>query len=136
MKRVHLLAVEGPAGEFEPLVAAARELGLRVGWLDLAAEASPDPVDGPAGTFRRVAVSPGRVVAVKPLAGPPVLRDLVRGHFLGCTAVLVTGTAAEGLPRLAPDGLGGDAWRLGDHRYPDSATLARALRSPRLNPSG
>lgn len=152
MKRIHLLAVDGAAETYQPLVAAAAKLGLRIGWLELAAdgvEAPADPaaladlVGGPDGAFRRVAVSPERVVSVKRLTGPPVLRDLVREHFLGSTAVLVAGGArlegAGELPRLVPDG---DGWRLDDRRWADSASFARALRgsalgSPaELNPPG
>jgi hypothetical protein len=137
MKRVHLLAVDGPAVTYEPLVAAARELGLRIGWLDLPpVRAEPPPVAGPAGAFRRVAVTDGLVVSAKPLAGPPVLRDLVREHFLGCVAVLVAGAPSapsDPLPRLRRDA---DLWHLDDAAYQDAATLARALRSPVLLRSG
>ena len=39
--------------------------------------------------LRAVAVAGGRAVAVKRVAGPPTLRDLLREHFLGCAAVVV-----------------------------------------------
>lgn len=136
MKQVHLLAVmavDDPAATYAPLVAAARELGLRIGWLDLAGSLAIDPTAGPSGAFRRVAVTAdGLVVSAKTLAGPPVLRDLVREHFQGCTAVLVAGATSEALAQLTPDG---DGWRLDDRRWADSASFARALRGSLLNAS-
>ena len=92
MKRIHLLRYEGEPAALEALFAAVRAEGLRAGWLQV------DPVrreEGPAGdaveagAFRAAAVAPGRVASVKRVAGPPVLRDLLREHFLGCTLVVV-----------------------------------------------
>lgn len=106
MKRIHLLRFAGSPEELEPLVRAAAEEGLRLGWLDLAGGAPPAPrepggstgagLDGAvsAGAFRAVAVAPGRTVALKAVAGPPVLRDLLREHFLGCAAVVVRGSGS------------------------------------------
>jgi hypothetical protein len=54
--------------------------------------------------MRSVAVGGGRSVAVKPLRGEPVLRDLLREHFRGCRVVLVTGDVEA--PLLEPAGNG------------------------------
>ncbi len=120
VRRIHLLRTtgEGPAA-LEPLFAAARAAGLRIGWLDLAASSVAPPAPAglepaaAAGAFRAVAVGGGRSVSVKPTAGPPVLGDLLREHFLGCALVIVrepeegTGESRlaaelEGVARLAP----------------------------------
>ncbi|HUF77677.1 MAG TPA: hypothetical protein VMR44_02040 [Thermoanaerobaculia bacterium] len=115
MKRIHLLRFDGPPAALAPLFEAVRAEGLRAGWLEL----DPEPADagdgsppgessGPlaegrsegrfapgaavsAGAFREAAVAPGRVVAIKRVVGPPVLRDLLREHFLGCALVMVRG---------------------------------------------
>ncbi len=92
----YLLRVERPVVEFESLIAAARHEGERVGWLELPREASgpvPESLSAAAnaGVLRAVAAGGGRSVAVKPLRGEPVLRDLLREHFRGCRLVLVTG---------------------------------------------
>jgi hypothetical protein len=126
-----LVAVEAGPAAFAPLVEAARRRGVRVGWLVLA---PPPPVAGPleeaaaAGVLRALAVGGGRAVAVKPLRGEPVLRDLVREHFLGCAIVLVQGRA--GHPRLAP-APGGFRLETGPGRARDlepEAALAELLR--------
>lgn len=94
MKRIHLLRHGGDPGALAPLLEAAHREGLRVGWLELAAD-GPAPVPTgldaacSAGAFRSVAVGAGRSVALKRQGGPPVLRDLLREHFLGCTLVVV-----------------------------------------------
>jgi len=109
VKKPHLLAVEAGPEAFAPLVEAAAAAGLRVGWLDLA-PADPPAALAPAAELpllRAVAVGGGRSVAVKPLAGEPVLRDLLREHFLGCRLVLVRG--GSGGARLAP---AGEGWRV------------------------
>jgi hypothetical protein len=101
LKSPALVAVDGPPEAFAELFAAARERGVRIGWLELAAaEAVPADLERAAaeGAQRAVAVGGGRAVVVKPLRGEPVLRDLLREHFLGCALVLVRG--AEGRPRL------------------------------------
>lgn len=105
MRRIHLLRHDGPAESLVPLFEAARREGLRVGWLDLgaAAEALPpalgEALDG--GAFRAAAVAPGRTVAAKARSGPPVLRDLLREHFLGCALVVVRpGGGGEAHPEL------------------------------------
>ena len=84
MRSPHLLRVEEEPGRFAPLIAAARAEGLRIGWLDLAAApAVPGPLDeaAAAGAHRAVAAGEGRSVAVKPLRGAPVVKDLLREHF-------------------------------------------------------
>lgn len=145
MKEPHLLRVTAPPAGFAPLAAAMAALDLRLGWLDLAA-APPEPPAGELaaaldlGVLRAVAVGPGRVVAAKPLRGAPVLRDLLREHFLGCRLVLVAGPGAPAdLPALEPerDGPGGEvvAYRVtppaeaGQRFAP--AELAARLRRPR-----
>jgi len=141
--RIHLLRVEDGPEVFGELIAAARGLGLRVGWLDLA-EPVPLPPDletaAAAGALRAVAVGGGRSAAVKPLRGAAVLGDLLREHFRGCALVLIRGETAALLPagageavaRLARDGA---AWRIeppGAAAVPfTTADLAAALRRPR-----
>jgi hypothetical protein len=109
VKSPALVGVEREPEAFAELFAAARLAGSRIGWLDLvAAPASPLPATLEAaatlGARRAVAAGGGRSVAVKPLAGDPVLRDLLREHFLGCTLVLARGV--PGFPRIDPEGAG------------------------------
>ncbi len=104
----HLLRVERPVVEFEGLVAALRHQGDRAGWLERPAEAAgPLPeslvMAAGAGVSKAVAVGGGRSVAVKPLRGEPVLRDLLREHFRGCCLVLVAGKIDA--PLLEPEGV-------------------------------
>ena len=92
----HLLRVARPVVEFEDLIAAVRHEGGRVGWLELGSTApAPVPASLSAaadrGVLRAVAVGGGSTVAVKPMRGEPVLRDVLREHFRGCQLVLVTG---------------------------------------------
>ena len=113
MKRILLLRFKGEPAALGALFAAVRAEGLRAGWLDLGAAgpgasdtgsagtsgaeaAGGSPTGGQgvgsavsAGAFRAAAVAPGRVVSVKAVTGPPVLRDLLREHFLGCALVVV-----------------------------------------------
>lgn len=146
MKVPHLARVEAPPEAFASLIAAARGEGLRIGWLDLGlAVEPPAPLAAAAdlGVLRAVALGAQRTVTVKPMTGAPVLKDLLREHFLGCALVLVRGaldsqepllTAA---PALVPTG---DAFRL--EGPPPSATsraltaqsLAGRLRRARLLP--
>jgi hypothetical protein len=132
VKAPHLLRVEEGPDRFAPLIEAARALGLRAGWLDLgAAPVPPADLESAAslGVLRAVAVGEGRAVAVKPLRGAPVLKDLLREHFQGCALVLVRGPVNA--PRLAPDG---DGWRVepsgAASRLYKSEDLASALRKP------
>ena len=110
MKSPHLLCVEEGPEPFALLVAAARAEGLRIGWLELS-EALPLPETLQAaadrGVLRAVSVGGGRTVAVKPLRGAPVMKDILREHFLGCALVLVRGEVEA--PRLRADG---EAWRM------------------------
>jgi hypothetical protein len=80
-------------------------------------------------------------VAVKALSGPPVLRDVLREHFLGCALVVVTARStaafgqapeleeapalepAEGGYRVTPPGEAGRVFAPG--------ALAARLRRPR-----
>ncbi len=119
MKPAALVGVNADAAAFATLFAAARAARVRLGWLDLAAAPPPAELEAAAalGALRAVAVGGGRAVTVKPLAGEPVLRDLLREHFLGCSAVLVRGAA--GWPRLEPAACG--------FRFLVSATRAREL---------
>lgn len=132
MKAPHLLRVEEEPERFAHLVEAARADGLRVGWLELS-EVAPLPqvlsAGADLGLLRAVSVGGGRTVAVKPLRGAPVLRDVIREHFLGCALVLVRGEVEA--PRLRRDGEG---WVID---VPETAgqpltteQLAAKLRSP------
>ncbi len=133
MKSPHLLRVTAPPDRFTPLIAAARALGLRVGWLELGPAPNPIPpalaTAADLGALRAVAVGEGRSVSVKPLRGQPVLKDLLREHFLGCALVLVQGEVDA--PALEPDG---EDWRLllpeQAARRLTTAELAAALRKP------
>ena len=103
MKTPALVAVEAEEREFEALFAAARRRGVRVGWLELAgASALPAPwaERAAAGPAKHLTVGAEGSVAVKPRRGAPVLRDLLREHFVGFELVLVRGHA--GAPRLVP----------------------------------
>ncbi len=138
MRFPHLLVVEAPPEAFATLVAAAAGDGARLGWLDWSPAPPLLPPDLEAaaalGVLRAVAVAPGRAVTVKPLAGPAVLRDLVREHFLGCRALLVRGAAPAAGWRLDPGPAGG--WRLsapgGAAETLTTAALLARLRRPRL----
>lgn len=133
MKAPALVAVELGPEAFAPLYAAARAARVPLGWLDLAA-ASPLPAElesaAALGALRAVAAGGGRTVVIKPVAGAPVLRDLLREHFLGCAAVLVRGAA--GWPRLEPTAAG-FRLRLSDRRSRelDAEALLRELARPR-----
>jgi hypothetical protein len=144
----HLLRVEEGPERFAPLLAALGAAGMRAGWLELgAAEAAAASLESAAafGARRAVAAGGGRSVALKPLRGEPVLRDLLREHFRGCTLVLVQmrvrvpaappppGVPLAPVPALYPSG---DGWRIvpgGDaaaQQFPPPTLLA-ALRRPR-----
>lgn len=126
MKTPVLLAVDGPAEEFAALFAAARVAGLRFGWLALNASVDPPPpLQAPPllDAFRAVAVGDGRSIAMKPMKGKAVLRDLLREHFLGADVVLVAGL--DLFPRLAA--LGEGPWKL-----EESATASRSYSTEEL----
>ena len=134
MRSLHLLRVEDASpGRFAPLIEAARTLALRIGWLEIGASPSPVPESLRAaaglGVLRAVAVGESRIVAVKPLRGQPVLRDLLREHFQGCALVLVRGEVAA--PSLKVEG---DRWIVtplgaASRKY-TAEQLAAALRKP------
>ena len=131
MKRVHLLRVEADAKSFEGLVSAVRDDGGRVGWLELGDADPPWSLAGPtgAGVARAVAAGARHTISVKPRSGAPVLRDLVREHFLGCRVVLIRGEIDA--PALTVDG---ETWTgvRGDAAKSYSVEeLVRALRAPR-----
>jgi hypothetical protein len=126
MKAPVLIAVDRPAEEFAPLFAAAKAAGLRVGWLAMNAPFDPPPpLQAPplVEVFRAVAVGDGRSISLKPMKGRPVLRDLLREHFLGADVVLVAGL--ELFPRLTARGDG--RWNL-----VESATASRTFATEEL----
>lgn len=87
------------------MIAAAAELGLRTGWLDLASRIGPprelaEPLG--AGAWRAVSRTESGIAAATRVDGPLVLRDLLRRHFAGCRLVLVRGEIEA--PRLEPRG--------------------------------
>lgn len=126
MKTPVLLAVDGPADTFAALFAAAKAAGLRVGWLVMSAPVDPPPPLQAAPllqAFRAVAVGDGRSIAMKPMKGKGVLRDLLREHFLGADVVLVAGL--ELFPRLTARGDG--PWNLAE-----SATASRLFTTEEL----
>jgi hypothetical protein len=134
MTAPHLLRVSDPPERFAALIEAARAEGLRVGWLELSAPTEPVPpvLESAAGlgVLRAVAVGEGRTVAVKPLRGAPVLRDVLREHFRGCALVLVRGEVDA--PVLRPDGEG---WMMDVRGFAgqasSTAALLAAFRSPK-----
>jgi hypothetical protein len=142
VKRIHLLRYDGGPEGLAPLLAAAAREGLRVGWLDLTPDEAPAPVPAglgaaaAAGAFRSVAVGAGRTVALKRSAGPPVVCDLLREHFLGCALVVVRGAPeAAGLAGSAALEVAEEGYRV---RPPGEAArafaadaLAARLRRPR-----
>lgn len=132
MKGPHLLRVEEGPEAFGPLVEAARSLGLRVGWLDLASPVTaPEGLAEAAGlgVLRAVSVGGGRTVAVKPMRGEPVLRDLLREHFQGCALVLVKGEVESPVLARVEEGWEVRVEGASGRRY-DTEALAAALRKP------
>ncbi|MDI9631508.1 MAG: hypothetical protein QM311_08635 [Acidobacteriota bacterium] len=134
MRLPHLFSVDAEPEAFATLWRLAAAHGIRIGWLDLASESAPPaPVTMAltAGAAKVVAVSGRQTLAGKRLAGPPVLRDLVREHFLGCQALLVRGRV--GYPRLLP---GDDGYQIvemagAEPQRLDTKALLRRLRRPR-----
>lgn len=134
MKSPILLSVTGEVADFEPLLLSARARGVRLGWLEFEHEAAPPAslaAAGGAGAFRAVGVGGAATVAVKPMRGPAVLRDLLREHFLGADVVLVKGR--ELFPRLRR---AGGLWILAEsaerERPLDLEQLFARLRKPEL----
>jgi hypothetical protein len=128
--RPHLLRVTASAECFGGLFATLAAAGLRAGWLELRRpDLLPPTLDAAAnaGAVRAVAVGGDRSVAVKRMRGAPVLRDLLREHFAGCTLVLLAGDGAPaGAPALSPDGEG---WLV---ELPSPATTPLRLDTPGL----
>ncbi len=136
----HLLRVTRPVVEFGGLIAAARQLEERVGWLEWPKASQPAVAPGPLpeslavaaglGVLRAVAIDGGLSVAVKPMRGEPVLHDVLREHFRGCRLVLVTGEIDA--PRLEPSD---DEWIVHPRGRPAARwttdRLIAALRKPR-----
>ena len=133
MKAPHLLRVDDPPEKLAPLIEAARSLGLRIGWLELGGTAHPVPpvLEAAAGlgVLRAVEVGEGRTVAVKPLRGAPVLKDLLREHFRGCALVLVRGEVEAPWLRLEGEGFVVVPPGAASRGY-TPAKLAEALRKP------
>ena len=134
MRRIHLLRVADEAQTFAPLLRAAAEAGMRVGWLELQAPPQPPEVLRAAldaGGDRAVAVGESSTVTARPRKGASRMRELMRQQFLGCTLVLVHGEADA--PALAPADEG--AWRVsipgGAERRLTLDQLVAALREPR-----
>ncbi len=129
MKTPVLLAVDSNADVFAPLFEAATAAGVRLGWLAFNAPIDAPPVlQAPPllAAFRAVAVGNQLSIALKPMKGKPVLRDLLREHFLGADVVLVAGL--DLYPRLTPrPGDGEGAWHLAE-----SATAGRAYSTAEL----
>jgi hypothetical protein len=125
--------VEDTPERFAPLVEAARALELRIGWLELGGKGHPVPpvLEAAAGlgVLRAVEVGEGRTVAVKPLRGAPVLKDLLREHFRGCALVLVRGGIEAPSLRIEEEG-----WIVAPpgaaSRQYSAEDLAAALRKP------
>ncbi len=132
MKRIHVLRAEEDAAGFESLISAIRADGGRVGWLDLdLTDPVPPSLVTPASldVLRAVAVGPSLAVAVKPMRGEPVLRDLLREHFRGCRLVLVAGEVDA--PLLTREGDGWTVHTGSGERKHSTDELVRALRKPR-----
>lgn len=138
MKTVPLLRVEAGVGVWAEIFAAAAARGMRLGWLewDPGASAQPTPplLDAAmAGAARAVRVEALSTTAVVQRRGAAQLGDVVRGHFLGCDAVLilVTGTEPIEAPLLRASPTG---WvvEVGDEepRSYTTQTLLDAVRRP------
>jgi hypothetical protein len=143
MRAPHLLRVEEPPERFASLLEAMAAAGLRAGWLELR---RPEPVPASLeaaaalGVRRAVGVGAGRSVALKPLRGEAVLRDLLREHFPGCSLVLVQAAGEPAaaaplaeVPTLIPEG---DGWRVAATadaapQHYDTLGLVARLRRPR-----
>lgn len=136
----HLLRVDRTVLEFAPLVAALRQDGLRAGWLEWSpdrgsTEAELFPGAGDSGVLRAVRVEAGQTLTAKKLRGAPVLHDVLREHFRGCTLVLVH-QPKETPPIDAPLlEIKAEGWLVqlpdGGAREMTTAALAAALRRPR-----
>ncbi|HRC86245.1 MAG TPA: hypothetical protein PK413_11595 [Thermoanaerobaculia bacterium] len=136
MRVPHLVRVaEGPEA-FRELFTAAAARGHRLGWLSLTPPAPPLEHESAAvlGATRAVSVGAGRVLATKPQKGQPVLKDLLREHFLGCAAVLIEAPGGAPLSLADPQELGaqlhrlerqGEVWRLHGPAGQETLTLEK-----------
>lgn len=134
MKRMHVLKTALSSTECAPLFEAAAAQKVRVGWLDLACgAAAPAELEAAAavGAFRSVGVTDGCVVAVKPVPGATVLKDLLREHFAGCRLVLVRG-GTEAPELLAAESGYRVRFEASVEKEFSPEALARALGKPRL----
>jgi len=134
MKLPHLYSVVAGPEAFAELWRSAAEAGLRLGWLDLDGPSEVPPQLAAAvglGAAKAVSADGRQTVAVKRLAGEPVLRDLVREHFLGCAALLVRGRA--GFPRLEarPGAVGVVSMEEAPPLWLEPAAFLLRLRRPR-----
>lgn len=132
MKPQHLLRVDRGPAAFTEIFRRLADAGLRCGWLHWGYSPAPPPPLEEAvelGALRAVAVGAGRTLALKALKGEPVLADLQREHFRGCTVVLVHGELTA--PLLEPTT---DGWRIvtsKDSKTLSTDALIQRLRSPR-----
>ena len=129
MKAPALVAVDQEPRAFAPLFAAAKGRGVRIGWLDLRSEVEPPPeLAAVEGAAKAVSARAGRTIVVKPTKGTPVLRDLLREHFVGYAIVLVSGH--DGRPRLSVDSEGARLELAADRsrRFSLDELLAELLR--------
>lgn len=142
----HVLVVEDDPADFTAIFDAARQEGLRIGWLrwaprstdgstdETAAGSVPPDLEAAAasGVLRAVAVAPGRTISVKPRRGDAVLRDVLREHFRGCALVLVrTAHPVDGAECLRARG---EEFSIGDGvsaPVHSAAALVGRLRRPR-----
>lgn len=141
---LHLLRVVETMLEFAQLVAALRQDGRRVGWLEWspgersngkAVQNAAFPVleAAEAGVLRAVTVAAEHTVAVKPRRGAPILRDIVREHFRGCNLLLIHTPDDLKIPRLEKTDNG---WRIvppepeGVTREMSTEALVAVLRRP------
>lgn len=122
MKPIPLLLLDPANAEgqaLDPLLRALGVAGVRWGRLCWQPDGTPPASAEAAGLdprcAKRVEIFRGRSLAIKPLAGPPVFRDVLREHFVGHGVVLIEGEPPAGVsvPRIRS---------LGDGRY---AVLAR-----------
>lgn len=109
MRGIHRLRVVDSIEVFIPLIAAAEEAGLRVGWLVLGeSEVPPGFAEATEGGVAQAVIAGERLtMTASTRKGPAVVTDLLRQYFLGCDVVLIAGEIeADRLQRS------GDGWRV------------------------
>lgn len=118
MKGVHRFRVVDSIEVLAPLIAAAGDAGLRVGWLELGEPEVPRGLAEAtqAGLAQTVIAGDRLTMTACTRKGPAVISDLLRQYFLGCDVVLVAGEIEA--DRLQSSG---DGWRIttpsgGEHR--------------------